>query len=867
VARRSSGSGLGIGALIVFGLLASISMKAWAVIVLVAAVGTIAYFFFRKKPEEQAPVSKPAPVAQPLVQAASRTTVNSDPKYSESDILAVKQRAEAAARVLNDSLSVANHSKEKGTRDYKLQIARERLIELKNLANRFPFLHLTNLPDVEASITSVEAETRALSYSPGYAIPQEADPKVTWDKCWVGPNREVDIAGLGSIGGMLYYGQGLASVQGSEVEPALINPKLRVVWPKNGAVDRMPYWPSYSRISETARGEYLTWLAGGRNGPDVQMGCVFLYFYGLERRVLAEKQHLESTTELLAVLAEVRRLLTIYGSNGSFFSYATHFLDCIVLFGAKDRIYKLPPPSQGTYKLLTLRHKMALGQAAADGVPLPDNWAYAWLMNDQRFWPRTPATRCADEFKKLFSELYKDSFGDGMKLPVNKTLLKPLYQAASSSFGGSRIELAGSNIPDVTVLERPFNQLKGIADRATETLQPFSRYVGKFPDRKSSGEAIALLPTPLWPVEALHSFTSWLVQLGVETAPQTATFGELVQHLPSGFPLNKNGVSTIGASLEQIGVGIEPDIRWGGPLPTEDTKTVFFSITKDDVGVKPSALYSAARLTLQLGASVAAADGNVSQDEQQHLEQSIGRWLHLSATEIARLHAHLKWLLLAPPPLTALKRQIAVLKDAQKQALAGFLITTAQSSGEVSPAEVKVLTKIYRLFGIDEKALFSQLHIAATEPVTVKSGAPTSGEFTLPAKLTRSKAGAFVLDTERIAALTADSQRVSEILASIFVEEEQQPEVVAAPEQEETLPASSIVGLDAAFSEFVRVLISRDWWTRAELEDLAADRGVMLDGAMDHINEAFLDAKESVLLEGDDPVEVNKDIVKELEAA
>lgn len=867
MARRSSGSGLGIGALIVFGLLASISKEAWALIALLAIAGTVAYYFFRTKPEGRAPVSEPAPVLPPSAQTPSSKAADDEPRFSESDMLAVKQRAETAVRAFNETLSNANQSKDRLAREYKLQIARERLTELKQLAYKFPFLHLTNLQAAEAGIIETEAETRAMSYSPGISIPREIDSLVTSNKCWIGPNREVEVKGLGSIGGMLYYGQGLASVQGSDVEPALINPKLRVVWPQNGSADRMPYWPSYSHISEVARGEYLMWLAGGRKAPAVQMGCVFLYFYGLERRAFADKHLPDASNELPAILAEVRRLLTIYGSNGSFFNYANQFLDSIVVFGAKDRIYKLPPPRQGTYKLLTLRHKMALGQAAVDGIPLPVNWAYAWLMNDQRYWPRTPVTRCPDEFQKLFSELYKDSFGDGVKLPVNKTLLKPLYQAASSSFGGRRIEFTGSNIPDVTVLEGPFNKLKSIGERATETLQPFSRYVGKFPDRKASGEAVALLPTPLWPANALHSFTSWLVQLGVEAAPQAATFGELVQHLPSGLPLKKDGVVALSTSLEQIGVGIEPDIRWGGPLPTADTKSIFFTLTKDDVGVKPSALYSAARLTLQLGTSVAAADGTVSQDEQQHLEESLERWLHLNATETARLRAHLKWLLVAPPPITALKRQIAELKDNQKQALAAFLVATAQSSGEVSPVEVKVLTKIYRLFDIDEKALFSQLHIAATEPVTVKSGVPASDGFAVPPKPAKRKAGAIVLDAERIAVLTADSQRVSEILASIFAEVEQPQEAAAVPEQEEAPVASSIVGLDAAFSEFVRVLISRDSWTRAELEDLAADRGVMLDGAMDHINEAFLDAKESALLEGEDPVEVNKNIAKEIEAA
>jgi hypothetical protein len=43
-----------------------------------------------------------------------------------------------------------------------LQVASDKLIELKKLANQFPFLHLENLQAVEASIADVEAETREL---------------------------------------------------------------------------------------------------------------------------------------------------------------------------------------------------------------------------------------------------------------------------------------------------------------------------------------------------------------------------------------------------------------------------------------------------------------------------------------------------------------------------------------------------------------------------------------------------------------------------------------------------------------------------------------------------------------------------------
>jgi len=87
-----------------------------------------------------------------------------EPKFSESDVSAAKQRAETLLREFSESLSIANQSKNKRIREERLQIAREWLIELKKLTNKFPFLQLDNLQAVESSMVEVEAETRALPY-------------------------------------------------------------------------------------------------------------------------------------------------------------------------------------------------------------------------------------------------------------------------------------------------------------------------------------------------------------------------------------------------------------------------------------------------------------------------------------------------------------------------------------------------------------------------------------------------------------------------------------------------------------------------------------------------------------------------------
>ena len=87
-----------------------------------------------------------------------------EPKFSDSDILAAKQRAETLAREFSESLGIAAQSKIRRIREERMQIAHEWLVELKKLAIKFPFLQLTNLQEIEARIIAVEAETRALPY-------------------------------------------------------------------------------------------------------------------------------------------------------------------------------------------------------------------------------------------------------------------------------------------------------------------------------------------------------------------------------------------------------------------------------------------------------------------------------------------------------------------------------------------------------------------------------------------------------------------------------------------------------------------------------------------------------------------------------
>jgi hypothetical protein len=69
-------------------------------------------------------------------------------------------------------------------------------------------------------------------------------------------------------------------------------------------------------------------------------------------------------------------------------------------------------------------------------------------------------------------------------------------------------------------------------------------------------------------------------------------------------------------------------------------------------------------------------------------------------------------------------------------------------------------------------------------------------------------------------------------------------------------------GLDAIHSSFFSLLITKAVWTKSDLISAAAERRIMLDGALERINDAALDFAGEVLIEGDDPIYVQQNIME-----
>lgn len=152
------------------------------------------------------------------------------------------------------------------------------------------------------------------------------------------------------------------------------------------------------------------------------------------------------------------------------------------------------------------------------------------------------------------------------------------------------------------------------------------------------------------------------------------------------------------------------------------------------------------------------------------------------------------------------------------------------------------------------------------EPVTVRFSLPNSGGFTIPDSPIPT-AASLQLDMNRVTELKNESKEVTKMLAALF-EQDAASETSMSIQMPANEPMSddkgNLLGLDNAHSNLIKLLCSRIQWSRVELEEIASSAGMMLDGALEHINEATYDTFDVALTEGNDPIDINQNILKEL---
>lgn len=690
----------------------------------------------------------------------------------------------------------------------------------------------------------------------GYAVPAPTPDSTPLQ--WYGPGQRPTVAGLVIPGGLVYAG---VPEFFKTADPGFIDVTLPIasqfVPPSYRGCD---FWPKYNELTPSARRAYIQWLAGGRRDPMANIGYVFLFFYGLEYRCLADSP---TAADLQAIVSELKRLLYIY-TNASFQRYANQLLRVLTA-----KVVSVPNPSRPTVvqlmqswtAMLPRELKVGLATNAIFENPLSASMAMQWAQFYRGNQPH-PSFIYGKLARQLFESRYVERYGKGM-VPCYQLARNTIeYLPASSGFNGRRFSWDLGQKPGVYEVVAPDNGLVELLDEVVASLRPYHRFIGSRPLPRGMSinemlewrdgsnidclEALALLPHVLWPADLKVRWDAFREHLSL--GPRVLSVANLASFMGVAPDLTPNGLAGLRAVCPTEFLGVEPHAR-GAKQLQESTRLVAFA-GNADVLASVSAQLEAVETMVAIAAWVAAELGGMSANRLAVLKQDLQVWPSLSPAERQWACCYADFVVEALPTTIIRLRNRVKAQGEQGLENMRYLARLAHADGVPAAAEIKLLEKLYKGVGLPVQGLYTDLH----EPGQPK---PQSA----------AGAGPVVkLDRAKIDLLQEETKAVAKLLNGVFVEDEvvepQTPATVTPPAA--GAPQVTLWGLSVNQHAFLRALLEQAEWSRDALETLASAHSLMLDGTLETLNEAALDNTGLPLTEGDSPVEVSPDLRNEL---
>jgi tellurite resistance protein len=682
---------------------------------------------------------------------------------------------------------------------------------------------------------------------------------------WIMANTRIKIGDSTIAGGMIFVGSKLPKVGNPyETDNCLIDPKLPIALQKDGSENAIGYWPSYSQISPSARKAYLDWLASPRDNPEANLGFVFLYFYGLERRLMLEP----NSPDKADVVEEVHRLLKIYGQNGSFQRYAGALLSAHELL-TKSLPENYMPTAEGNGYEVPLSVKIALGMRVHRGRPIEPELLLLYVMTHPETRVRTPAKRAFPVVEELFSNEVQKAYPNGVIVARGKS--KKVIGSYRASSGSFEIPITPQTdaLPDITERSEPITTARRIFDACVDAVDGYSRELGRTEGMKTTLGAIARLPPALRRKKAGQLEGKPLDQLdrSAETGAMM-TLRQLSEDIGMGASHNfgKNKLRELSVLLKAFGYGVTADPAYSLRATMPDDLVSIFKL--EDISETESAVtegYASAKLSIMLGISVALADGKVHALERERLNSMVATSPSLSVDERMRLRAELQVEIENPRRLAEWKKRLNDAPAASHSRIAQELVAVATADGVIDPREVTHLEKLFKQMGMETQLLYDQLHNGSgvesqslDEALEIVVPAVRSNEIPIPSQ--PKKVAAPRVDFDRLAAIRHETKSTASVLAEIFADEEvlfnEKPPSVPN-EVDLSAPDEGTDGLEQRYAVFLSELRGQSEWSAEEFDQLARRANLFPGAAKEALNDWSLDRFDELILEGGDPIEIN----------
>jgi uncharacterized tellurite resistance protein B-like protein len=658
-------------------------------------------------------------------------------------------------------------------------------------------------------------------------------------------------------------------------DASLIETELPVSRHLTGPVAELPNWPSYRGASPQQRSIYIDWLIGGRNDRNVPIGYVFIYFYGLERRVIADN------ADHAAVAAETVRLLQIYSRSHSFLRYATRLLWTTIWLGLKAGTIagsELKSAILQTSDWSDDIRGLSLACFAHLNFRLSAKMAYLLTSHDPQAPQSVVVNREPALHRTAFCKRFDAAYPNGFELKVSRRARRLEYFAASATLPRLERErgaLAGVTTPDVLGVPSQFRPLIDFWTDSIEELRLYDRLHRKAGGANVTAELFEALPEELRQGDHPH-FEAWYAVLNrcvTDDGWTVVAVGELarLEGVAERKRLTKVQSTRIATTAQCMGLAIEPDPRITGRAYAWDEAVSVFPFGESTV--ERADAYQAAAVLLELGVAIAAADGVIDDAELRRITSHLESQFALSPQESLRL-SHLRYLRTKHPiqKFDAARSLQKKLTLDQRRLVGKFLVGIAAADNRLAPEEVRALRRAYGELGLPASELDLLLGSVSTR--------------TAPAPGPDLAVQAFRLDMTRVNSIIAETAKVKEFLKDALGEDAEgdtSEEIgplshrsaaiepaspmnghsTAVESRPENRVDARFHGLSTRYVAFAAHAMGQKQWTRSALDAIARQSGLMLAGALDVINEwAYDTLGDALLVDGEDQILVQRDLVQ-----
>lgn len=695
---------------------------------------------------------------------------------------------------------------------------------------------------------------------------------------WVPLNRKTDILGYNLPGGF-YMASEIDHWTG---EPSTITLNDTISTPAPPNVFSGSYYPAYTNILPSERAGYLEWLSRDLTDTSPELrerGYLFIYFYGIERRILIDGD-LDP-----ALLTRVQQLLAQYGPHNqrsSFISYLSDFLHHIgYQMGSQTYRTLWPqyiPLHEGKVSETALTLVLANLYKCEESLDWSMAYRIAKLHDNAK---RSVVTqRSGERFHQLFRVKFEEVYPDGLTLKAGKRDKLVRYQSAngsinpryaSGSYSASAFQIS---VPNVYALKGQFKKLSLIWNACIDELSGYSRAIRSISEHHDPGlelkmKAYLALPEALreneeHPLRAEYdALVAVAEKAGNVTIIPCSAFARMIG-IEERVTLTKaqsfkvaEFVASLGLSCAPNPAHIELPLRWDQDLAICPSPT--------QLDHECPKLRGALRL-LYLTVMVAAADGDVAEEELTLLTQSLAA-LDFTDDQNKEIGATLTALLRDTNlTLKNLNRIAKSIVAENRLPVFNHLVAVAAADEIITSDERRILLRIQKAMGLKEGTLESILtDTIEFNTVQVSTASKRNKGEAIPVKKEDTAPVDFSLDMSKIEDITKETKSVIAILAEVLSEDEEQlsqDPAVASDENETDSTPEWMEDLDSIYRQPLLELLRHPAPNLKDIEKIATTHHIMHTALIDEVNEWSDENLGDFIIELDgDTIEIYKELI------